>query len=380
MQSADLTPPTPTLVKVTDSVYCAAAYGTPNSLFVLTSNSVVVVDTTGDLTTAHEVLRRLREISSLPVSYVIYSHHHGDQTHGAGAFLSPQTRIVAHRLLPREVEIQRVSSSGSGYVPPDITVGERHSFIEGGVDFELFHAPGETVDHLIVWLPQQGVVFSGDLFQPHFPLLSSPDESDRPVAAWARSLENIRDLRPAHLVPAHGSPLNGVETIAGVLANYERAIRHIHDETVRCINAGHTIEEALDEVRLPDDLSALSYLQETHGKVTWAVRGLFRQYTGWYAFNPTDLNAHPAFARHRILLQVCGGPPAILDQAQWALDLCNYQLVLELTEIVLSVKPDQPRATKLRIAALAALSAETSNDIDRRVYDDAGKPTNVLDE
>jgi alkyl sulfatase BDS1-like metallo-beta-lactamase superfamily hydrolase len=380
MHSVDLTPPTPTLAKVTDGVYCGTAYGAANTLLVLTSQSVVVVDTTNGLTTAHELLRQLREISSLPVSYIIYSHHHRDHTQGAGAFLGPQTRIIAHRLLPTETEIQRASSTDSGYVPPDITVGERHSFVEGGVDFELFHAPGETVDHLIVWVPEQGVVFSGDIFQPHFPLLSSPEEPDRPVAAWARSVEHIRDLQPAHLVPGHGRPLNGIESIGVVLANYERAIRHVHDETVRCINAGRTIEEAVDEVRLPGDLSVLPYLQETHGKVSWAVRGLFRQYTGWYTFNPTDLNAHPAFARHRMVLQACGGPPAILEQAQWALDLCNYQLVLELTEIVLSVKPDQPRATKLRAAALAALSAQTANDIERRAYDDAAKPTGVLDE
>ena len=93
----------------------------------------------------------------------------------------------------------------------------------------------------------------------------------------------------------------------------------MHDETVRCINAGKNLEQTVRAVKLPDELKRLPYLRQAYGKVHWAVRGIFRQYTGWYSLNPTDLNANPQAARHRELLWVCGGPAPLLNRAEKAL-------------------------------------------------------------
>jgi glyoxylase-like metal-dependent hydrolase (beta-lactamase superfamily II) len=260
---------TPEIIKVTDGVYCAHGYALGNVLLVVTERSTVVIDTTESPKAACAVLEDLREISQLPISYIIYTHHHGDQTHGAKTFHTPETKVIAQRLLPQEIArnnlfvpyrkrvtanqfvgVRAVSGAApraeldSGCIPPDITFDEEYRFEEGSVTFELYHAEGETVDHLMVWLPQARCLFPGDLFYGYFPMLSSPMKPERPVAAWADSLDRMRTLHAEYLAPSHGMPVAGAAKIEEMLANYGKAIRHVHDETVRCINAGKSLERS----------------------------------------------------------------------------------------------------------------------------------------
>jgi alkyl sulfatase BDS1-like metallo-beta-lactamase superfamily hydrolase len=397
-------PRVPSIIKITDGVYCAHDYAFANIGFVVTAESVVVIDTSESLPAARAVLHEIRRISPLPISHLIYTHHHGDHTRAAKVFRTPATKIVAQQLLPEEIVKkdlflpyrQRVSAHhfaaapdsalapvacdamgpeeiDAGYLPPDITFDHKYGFEEGGVAIHLFHTPGETVDHAAVWLPQKRVLFPADLFYAYFPMLSSPMKPNRPVTAWADSIERLCALHAEYLAPSHGTPIAGAAQIEEMLANYSRAIRHVHDETVRCINAGKTVEEAIREVKLPESLARLPYLRQKYGKVSWAVRGLFRQYTGWYSFNPTELDARPEPLRHRTLLRVCGGAAPLIQRARKAWYEKDYQLVLELTEIVLNVQPDHPRAARLRLAALENLAAQSNNNVERNLYRNSAK-------
>ena len=168
------TPRRPTVMKIREGVYCAQGYALANVHFVIAERSVVVIDTAESVTAARAVLRDFRKICPLPVSYIIYTHHHGDHVRGAKVFQSASTRIIAQRKMPeerakvalllpyrtrtdrlqfglaleeRERGVSHASYGESGYVPPDITFDTEHRFEEGNVRFEIYHAPGESVDH-----------------------------------------------------------------------------------------------------------------------------------------------------------------------------------------------------------------------------------------
>src|SRR5262249_21763999 len=126
----------------------------------------------------------------------------------------------------------------NGYVPPNTLFDEEYPFEEGGVRFELYHTQGETPDHLMVWLPQEQVLLPGDFLYHSVPMLASPMKPDRPVQEWVQSLERMRKLQPAYLVPSHWNPVVGREEIDTTLANYAKAIRYVHDETYKRINQG----------------------------------------------------------------------------------------------------------------------------------------------
>jgi glyoxylase-like metal-dependent hydrolase (beta-lactamase superfamily II) len=171
-----------------------------NVIYIITDKSVVVVDTTESQSAARATFDEFRKVSQLPVSYIIYTHHHGDHINGAKVFKGETTKIIAQKrfvqelanyrqLLPYNRRVNAVqfgvslpptergvrlatnlSPKGTpgqqqlGYIPPDILFDEKYSFEEGGVRFELYHTMGETFDHLMVWMPQEQVLLPGDLF------------------------------------------------------------------------------------------------------------------------------------------------------------------------------------------------------------------------
>jgi len=396
----------PELIKVTDHVYCATGYALGNVIYVITNKSVVVVDTTESPVAAQKTLDDFRKINQLPISYIIYTHFHGDHINGAKVFHGPGTRIIAQKnhleemakfvmLLAYNRRLNGIQFGASlraqdrgiglaanpndqlktqttGYIPPDITFDDAYSFEEGGTEFNLYHTLGETYDHLMVWLNGEKVLLPGDLYYHSFPMLASPMKPDRPVSEWAKSLDRMRQLHPEFLVPSHTAPLSGKDEIDVTLANYAAAIRYVHDETVKGINEGLTLEQVRARVKLPDDLAKLPYLQPFYGRVEWSVDGIYKEYTGWYDFDPAHLNPGSKDRFDKALLDASGGAEAIVKRAQKALDSGDSQLALELAEVVLGA--DAPanayttQAHAIAYKALDKMAAAAMNTVERNIY------------
>jgi alkyl sulfatase BDS1-like metallo-beta-lactamase superfamily hydrolase len=388
----------PELVKVTDRIYSATGYALGNVIYVITGKSIVVIDTTESPAAARQTLAEMRKISQLPISYIIYTHFHGDHINGANVFKTEGTRIIAQRehtkemaryvrLAPynrrlnaiqfgatldekeRGVSLARDPRSAPerGYLRPDILFDDKYAFEEGGVRFELYHTTGETLDHLMVWLPDEGALLPGDLFYQSFPMLASPMKHDRPVLAWAESVERMRGFKPRHLVGSHSRPLSGEQQIDQTLANYARAIRHVHDETIKLINQGKTLDEVRAAVRLPEDLARLDYLQPNYGRVEWSVNGIYRQYTGWYDFNPAHLNPAPGADFNRAMVEAAGSA-AIIKRAETALSKGEHQLAAMLADVVLDGEPSNQPAHRVAAAAYEKLAGAARNTVERNIY------------
>ena len=400
---------TPELIKVTERVYVAVDYALANVIFVLTDDSIVVIDTTESRRTARATLKEIRKVTSLPISHIIYTHFHDDHLLGAAAFHQPGTTIIAHRKLIEERDRaalahgykRRVNEIQFGvglnanrrgvslayqdqlaarslandaairpvsYLRPDVLVDDHYEFVSGNVNFDLIHAEGETPDHLMVWLPHERVLCPGDLFYNAFPMLSNPMKEDRPILAWAAAIDYMRSLTPWHLVPSHSRPHSGAKQVNEVLKNYGRAIRYVHDETLLLMNQGQPLEEIRRSVKLPAKLARLPYLQQGYCKVDWAVAGVFRQYSGWYDLNPTTLKPRAKQHRADALIEICGGPQPIVARARIALQQGQNQLVLELTDIVLTARPQHAAAMRLRRQALNRLGTAATNGVERNIY------------
>ena len=388
--------PEKSLRKVTDHVYVATGYALGNVIYLITDKSVVVVDTTESPRAAQATLDEFRKVSRLPIGYIVYTHFHGDHINGAKVFKGDGTKIIAQRnhteelrkyvmlagyntrlnaiqfgsALPEELRGARLAIDARdpgerGYIPPQILFDEEYKFEEGGTKFELYHTIGETFDHLMVWLAQEKVLLPGDLFYESFPMLASPMKPDRPVPGWAASLERMRKLHPEYLVPSHTRPQAGADAIDTLLGNYARAIRYVHDETVKRINQGLPLERIRAEVKLPEDLAKLPYLQPGYGTVPWSVNGIYKQYTGWYDFDPADLNPRSRVARAKALVGAAGGSGAIIARAQKESD---PQAVVELLGVVIDAEPGNREARAARAAAFEKLGKAAGNTVERNVY------------
>lgn len=388
----------PNLEQLGDRAMFASGYALGNVIFVVTDDGVVVVDTTENPLVAQKIMEDFRQRCALPVSHIIYTHHHGDHVNGAKAFYSPGVKVIAQELHRREMGtfllltgynaklngIQWGSSLPEnergivlsldprnpvrGYIPPDVLFGEEHKFTAGGVDIELYHTEGETFDHLMVWLPKERILMPGDLFYPCYPMLASPMKPNRPVLGWAESLDRMRKLKPRLMLPSHGLPIRGEEEVERALDNYARAIRFVHDETVKRLNKGMAVHQIRAEVKLPDELAKLPYLQPIYGTVEWGVNGVVRNYTGWYDMNPTNLNSNGTEERSRLLVEAAGGPQALMPKVAAAAEQGRHQLVLDLTDVILEAAPEFAPAHEARAAALMKLAERAENPVTVNVY------------
>jgi alkyl sulfatase BDS1-like metallo-beta-lactamase superfamily hydrolase len=388
---------TPKVMEISDNVYIATGFGLSNVVMINTYDGLVIIDTGDSEESARQILKEFREITETPIKYIILTHSHPDHINGLSVFLEPGIEIIAttqfndyhhyqNKLLSEYTRLSRLDQAGMAeqeygfplpiepykgigtspaLVDPTITFEDKYTFEIGDRQFELFHTQGETPDHLAVWMPEERILFPGDLYYHSFPNLSSPMLETRSVQDWIESLARLIELNPETLVPQHTMPVFGNDKIRTNLTNYRNAIKFVHDETVRYINEGRSEQEAVDEIHLPEDLIDLPYLQELYGQVDWSIRGIYRNYTGWYNGNGTTLNPLPEDYLSNELIHLSGGVDKVLGRAIELQKRGEHQLCAELCDIVIKANPDEALAHRIKAESMyhLAYSSKSLNGI-----------------
>jgi cyclase len=150
----------------------------------------------------------------LPIRTLVNTHHHGDHTHGNWVF-QPEATIVGHERCRDEVIAAGHSTTGLfpgvewgeiRIAPPEVTFDERLTLWvddpDGhGLRVELIYmGPAHTTNDIVAWIPDQKVLFSGDLVfngGTPFAMMGS-------VAGWLEALERMKALGAETIVPGHG--------------------------------------------------------------------------------------------------------------------------------------------------------------------------------
>jgi alkyl sulfatase BDS1-like metallo-beta-lactamase superfamily hydrolase len=395
------------IIEVTEGVHVAVGYGIANSILLVGDDGFVVVDTMETVEDARVVNAEFRRIAgSRPLKAIVYTHNHPDHTFGAAGFVQPgETPVVyAHEALNAALdslitELRPVMNRRalrmyghwlSGDAFGNLGVGPFLGLREGstlsilrptrtfatvleetvaGIRLRLEHAPGETDDTLLVWLPDRATLLSGDNLYKAFPNLytirGTPYRNPR---QWADSLDRIRAYEPEFLVPGHGRPLAGRAQVAAVLRDYRDAIRYVYDQTVRGMNAGLTPDELAVAIRLPPHLAASPYLQEFYGKPSWAARMIFAGTLGWFDGNPTHLQPLAPDAQARRIAALAGGAERLGAALAAAVAQGDWQWALQLSDWALRLQPQDAAAREARVRALTALGEAEANPNARHYY------------
>src|SRR5690606_18443682 len=131
---------------------------------------------------------------------------------------------------------------------PLATFADELEFTLGGRLFRLLSiSSGETLDSLAVSIPAEGVVFTGNWSGailgalPNF--YTARGDRDRSIPGWLKECDRLLALEPALLITGHEQPIAGKGEIAARLGKLRDPIRHIHDHTVKGMNAGARSEE-----------------------------------------------------------------------------------------------------------------------------------------
>jgi len=150
-----------TKVDGTDNVY-TFRNGNSLAMFIVTTDGVIATDPVGygRPQGGATYLAEIRKITSQPIRYLIYSHHHFDHIAGGRAFKEAGARIIAHRRAKERLEVLKDPNT----VLPDETVDTRRTLTLGGTTLELTHVGANHSDStLVMRLPRERIVFVVDL-------------------------------------------------------------------------------------------------------------------------------------------------------------------------------------------------------------------------
>ncbi len=219
----------PQLVEVADRVF---AYIQPdgswwinNTGFIAGRSAVISVDSCSTERRTRAYLEAMRSVTDAPLTTLVNTHHHGDHTHGNAVLAAPT--IVGHEGtragiiaagLPGNVGIwEPVEWGDLELAPPTLTFADRVRLWSDDRPVEVNYVgrSAHTDNDSLVWVPEQEVLFCGDLlFNGGTPFLLMGS-----VLGAVDVLRNTVSPIPARvIVPGHGAPCD--HELIGVVVGY----------------------------------------------------------------------------------------------------------------------------------------------------------------
>jgi glyoxylase-like metal-dependent hydrolase (beta-lactamase superfamily II) len=186
-----------------------------NAGFVVTDEGVVVVDALGTVPLGEALVKAIRKVTDKPIRRVVVTHYHADHFYGLAPLKKAGAEIWAHvagrayltdgegsrRLEQRARDLFPSVDPGMKLVPADRWLEKDESFMLGGVRFDVHHlGPAHSPEDVIVVVPSEGVIFSGDiLFAGRIPFVGEADSKQ-----WLERIDRLLAMKPVLMVTGHG--------------------------------------------------------------------------------------------------------------------------------------------------------------------------------
>lgn len=272
-------------------------WGWSNAGFVRDGDDSLLVDTLFDERLTAVMLQALEGATGITpgrIRQLVNTHANGDHTHGNA--LVANAEVIASAAAAREMAelppamVAQVKAAGAAgalgdagtyfaeiFAPfdfasargraPTRTFEKRLDLTVGGKAVELHMlGPAHTAGDLLVWVPQERAVFTGDLlFIGVTPIMWAG-----PVANWLAACDRILALGADNIVPGHG-PM----TDAAGVRRLQEYLRWVNREARRRFDAGMVLDEAILDIALGEYRNWLDA-----ERLAVNVASLYREYAG----------------------------------------------------------------------------------------------------
>ena len=216
-----------------------------NTGFIVAHDGVIAIDTCATERRTRDFLDTVAAVTGAPIRVLINTHHHGDHTHGN--YLTHPATIIGHEKC-RELVIQSGISHFPGIweardwgeihlAPPMVTFTDRVDVWSGDLKLEVHYigSPAHTTNDAVVWIPERGVLFSGDLvFNNGMPFVVMGSVSGSRLA-----IARLRSFGARTIVPGHGPVCD-----PGILDSLDRYFAFVQSLATEAVSAGITPLEA----------------------------------------------------------------------------------------------------------------------------------------
>ena len=246
------------LHEVADGVFAYlqpdGGWGWSNAGLFVTRDSSLLVDTLFDEVLTRRMLDAMEPVTATrPIDTVVNTHANGDHCYGNG--LLEGAEIVTTEAAAREmgavppsalvallqadldpVTAEYIQEAFGDFEFGGITIPEPTQTFSGRLELKLgdhpVHleqvGPAHTAGDLIVHLPDESTVFTGDILFVN----GTPIVWDGPIANWVAACDRILELGCDVIVPGHGplTDAGGVLAVRDYLTWLEDACRSRHKE------------------------------------------------------------------------------------------------------------------------------------------------------
>lgn len=219
---------------------------------VVTSAGAVLIDSGASFQSARQIAEAVKQVTPQPIKWVINT---GGQDHrwlGNGYFKGQGAEIIAHadaeadmkargpEHLRANAPVLKEKMDGTELTLPTRWLKDADTKLElGGTVIEVVHRKGgHTPGDSMVWLPQSGVVFTGDVVYVDRTLGLHPVSKTK---TWVESFEALEALNPKVVVPGHGS----VTTLAKAQADTGNLLRALRAHMGKAVADGTNMSTAI---------------------------------------------------------------------------------------------------------------------------------------
>ena len=248
--------------KVTDNVY-VFRYGEYQSMFVVTPAGVLATDPIAYQRpqAAQAYIDEIRKVTSAPIRYLVYSHHHYDHIAGGRPFKDAGAAVVAHKKARTRLEVLKSPE----IVLPDMVVDERSTLDLGGTRIDLVYVGRNHSDNsLVVFLPREKILFAVDFIPIQAVMFRNM--ADGYLPDWFDSIDRVLALDWTTLIAGHPGPGGRMGTKDDVRAVKEY-MTDLSNATRDLANQGKCFDEAMRTLKLPKYESWSSYAQYLPGNI-----------------------------------------------------------------------------------------------------------------
>lgn len=229
--------------------------GLNNNLgFVVSDAGVLVINSGPSVRAARALHATIQKITTQPVKWVVNVNSQNHYWLGNGYFKSLGATILASKeaeRVMREMGAQQLDANktllkekadGTVLTYPTELITDRRELKLGKIAVQLLHfGPAHTPGDLVVWLPQQKILFAGDIVYTERLLAVIPIGN---TTNWVQAFDKLAALNPKTIVPGHGKPTT-VEVARRDTRDY---LTFLRAEAKRILDAGGSLQDAVEKV------------------------------------------------------------------------------------------------------------------------------------
>ena len=276
--------------RVAEGIYYATASGTmtvgANSPIIVTDEETLVVDSEITPAAARALVSDLKSVTDKPVRYVIDSHYHYDHAHGNQVFMkdaqvighdntrkrmltnvleqytyltsvepvparvaSLRERIAQEKDAQQKAAMERQVANSLAYLeqvketkvtPPAVTFDTSMTIVRGGREMRLLYlGRGHTDTDVVVYLPKERIVCTGDLMESVVSYMGDSFPED-----WIATLDRLKALDFDAVMPGHGVVFHG----KGKIEAFQKYLRDVLTQSAALRKQGLSAEQAAPRI------------------------------------------------------------------------------------------------------------------------------------